>query len=274
MAESSSSSFAPHLSSTVVTVDFVRHRNVMRVQADLSPLFVDYYLHLSDQGLRPLPQQEALLKRGLVAFTLHCAGRPRHEHHAWTISLQEPRLNLFYSGDNEDCKVTGRLFTENVRESPTNVFYSEVVPKRGAEKRRSVINFEGADVFHAAEQLYAVSEQRPARFFELGEDRYTMLLSHPDCDEAWLKQLTAENVRELADKEVLSRIETRIYQWHCGCTQRKILGALAGMARADMQELFGDSNTIHVQCPRCAARHSLTREAMEAYLEQSGSKGK
>src|SRR4051812_15551492 len=126
MAESTSS-FAPHLSSTVVTADFVRHRNVMLVQGDLSPLFVDYYLHLADHGLKYSPEYEALLKRGLVAFILHCASLPRNEHIAWTISLQQPRLNLFYAGDNEDCLVIGRLFTENIREAEKNVFYNELM---------------------------------------------------------------------------------------------------------------------------------------------------
>jgi len=269
----SSSSFAPHLSSTVVTLDFVRHRNVMLVQADLSPLFVDYYLHLSDHGLKHQPEYEALLRRGLVAFTLHCASRPRHEHLAWTISLQQPRVNLFYSGDNEDCLVTGRVFTENVREAEHNVFYSELVPKRGAEKRRSVVSFEGTDLFGAAETFYAQSEQRLVRFFDLGEDKYALLISHPDCDENWLRQITGAGVGDLARQETLARIESRHYQWFCGCTQQKILGALAPLARADMQDLFGGSETIHVQCPRCAAKHSLTREVMEAFLAETGKSG-
>jgi len=36
-----------------------------------------------------------------------------------------------------------------------------------------------------------------------------------------------------------------------------------------MAGLFGDSELIHVQCPRCAAAHAITREAMEAWLDGS-----
>jgi molecular chaperone Hsp33 len=253
----------------VVTADFVRHRNVLLVQSDLSPLLVDYYLHLADHQLRHDPAHDALFKQALVAFTLHSAARPRNEHLAWTIGLQDPRLNLFLAGDNEDCTVTGRLFTENVREAPKNVFFGEVMPGRGAEKRRSVVNFEGADMFKATETFYATSEQRPARFFDLGEDRYAMLLSHPDCDEAWLRRVDLAGVKALPEKETLARIERRAYRWHCGCEQRKILAALAPAARADMAGLFGESEVIHVQCPRCAASHAITREAMEAWLAAS-----
>jgi molecular chaperone Hsp33 len=232
-------------------------------------LLVDYYLHLADHQLRHEPAHDALLKQALVAFTLHAASRPRNEHLAWTIGLQEPRLNLFLAGDNEDCTVVGRLFTENVREAPRNVFFSELMPGRGGEKRRSVVNFEGADLFRAAETFYATSEQRPARFFDLGEDHYAMLLSHPDCDEAWLRRLTLPDVRQLAATETLARIERRAYRWHCGCEQKKILAALAPAARSDPAGLFGDSELIHVQCPRCGASHAITREAMEAWLAQS-----
>ncbi len=250
----------------VVTVDFVRHRNVMLVQADFGPLLVDYYLHQADHHLRTSPEHDTLLKQALVAFTLHAAARPRTEHLAWTIGLQEPRLNLFLAADNEDCHVTGRLFTENVREAAANVFYSEVMPGRGAEKRRSVVNFAGADLFRAAESFYAGSEQRPARFFDRGEEHYAMLLSQPDCDVAWLRQVTLADVQALPTTETLARIERRAYRWHCGCEQRKILAALAPAARADLADLFGEGEIIYVQCPRCAASHTITREAMEAWL--------
>jgi molecular chaperone Hsp33 len=252
---------------TIVTVDFIRHRNVLLARADLSPLFVDYYLHLADHGIKHAPGHDRLLKDALAAFALHCASRPKNEHIAWTMNFQDPRLNLFLTGDNEDCFITGRLFTENVREADENVFYSEVMAGRGGEKRRSVVTFAGADVFAAVESYYNASEQRPARYFHLGEDNYAMLSSHPDCDLAWLASVDVAGVKALPEKETLTQIERRLYQWHCGCNQKKILGALAPAARNDMSELFGDAESIRVECPRCAASHLITREAMEAHLQ-------
>jgi molecular chaperone Hsp33 len=250
----------------VVTADFVRHRNVLLLQADMSPLFVDYYLHLADQGIRHTPEQDAQLKEALTAFTLHAASRPRNEYLSWTIGLQGPPLNLFMAGDNEDCTVIGRIFTENVREAPTNLLFSELMAGRGSEKRRSVVDFEGPDIFRAAETFYAKSEQRPARFFDLGEERHALLLSHPDSDEAWLRNVTLDELKDLNRTQTLARIERRLYRWHCGCEQRKILAALAPAARQGLGDLFGDGEVIQVQCPRCAANHTITREAMEAWL--------
>ncbi len=255
-----------------MTVDFIRHRNAMLVRADLGALFTDYYLHLADHQLRYTPEQAALFKAALAAFTLHSASRPLNEHLAWTLSFQAPRLNLFLAGDNEDCTVTGRLFTENVRAATDNVFYSDIMPRRGIESRRSVINFQGADLFAAVEAYYARSEQQPARLFELGGDEYALLIAQPDCDLAWFSSVDAEGVRNPAASETVARIQTRNYGWHCGCTQQKILGAIAPAFRADPEGLFGDGETIRVECPRCAAGHTLTRETMEAYVAESGKK--
>lgn len=258
-----------HANGAEVTVDFVRHRNALLVRADLGPLFTDYYLHLADNKLRYQAEQAALFKTALAAFTLHCASRPQNEHLAWTMNFQEPRLNLFLAGDNEDYTVTGRLFTENVRAAADNVFFSDIVPRRGAESRRSVVNFHGSDVLAAVAAYYARSEQQPVRFFELPEDHYAMLVAHPDCDLPWFSSVDAAGVRHIGAAEKLGRIQSRNYSWHCGCTQQKILGAIAPAFRADPAGVFGDGETIRVECPRCAAAHTLTREAMEAYLAQT-----
>lgn len=257
-----------------VTIDFVRHRNVLLVQGDLGPLLVDYHLHLADHGLRPDPAHGALLRDLLVAFTLHCAARPRGEHLAWTVGLQDPRLNLFVTGDNEDCAIAGRLFTENVRAAERNLFFADLVPRRGAERRRSAVEFAGTDLFRAAESYHAGSEQRIARLFDLGEDRHALLLSHPDCDEAWLRGVEVAAVRDLGQGETLARIERRAYRWNCGCDQPKILGALAPVARDDLAGLFAGDESIRVECPRCAAGHVVTREAMEAFLARSPGKAR
>ena len=264
---------ANELNGVVVTVDFVRHRNAMLVRADLGALFTDFYLHVADHQLHYTPEQAAIFKAALAAFTLHCASRPLNEHIAWTMNFQNPRLNIFLAGDNEDCTVTGRLFTENVRAAAENVFFSDIVPRRGAEPRRSVVNFQGSDVFAAVAGYYARSEQQPVRFFELGGDDYAMLVAQPDCDLAWFATVDADGVRQPGTAETVARIQTRNYNWLCGCTQQKILGAIAPAFRADPEGLFGEGETIRVECPRCSAAHTLTREAMEAYLAQSRQNG-
>ena len=265
---------ASETNGAAVSVDFVRSRNVLLARADLSPLFVDYYLHLAEHGIRHAAEDDRLLKDAMAAFALHCALRPRTEHLAWTINFQQPLVNLFLVGDNEDGTVAGRVFTENVRVAEHNIFYSDISARLvGAMPRRSIVNFEGANAFGVAETFYATSEQRTARYFDLGDDTFALLTAHPDCDEKWLRTVDLAGVRNLAERETLAPIERRLYQWRCGCNQQKILGTLSAAAREDMAGVFGADESIRVTCPRCAAVYVITREVMEAFLAP-GRKGR
>lgn len=252
-----------------VRTHFVRERNAMVARADFGDLFVDYYLHLSTNEIRVAPEHDALFKRALAAFTLHCASRPWNEMIAWTINVQQPLVNLFLTADNETGAVTGRVFGENVKEGPENLFFSDVV-RAGQPKRRSAVTFTGSDPLPAVEKFYTQSEQRGARYFQLGEEDFSLLTEHPDCDLAWFGALRAEDMRTLDRKETLSLLERRIYRWHCGCNQQRMMEVLAPTMRQDPEGLFGEEQKIEIRCPRCSARHLITREGLEAFVAGTG----
>jgi len=257
----------PAEAGTEIRTLFVRSRSTLLARGNLGDLFVDYYLHLGDHGIHPSNEADAMFKRALAAFVLHCASRPRNEFIAWTINFQQPLLNFFLTADNTTGAVTGRIFDENVRELPQNIFYADVV--RGKDpKRRSAVNFTGTDPVAAAEQFYAQSEQRGARYFDLGEDQWTLFTEHPDCDLEWFRALSLEQVCGLDTAETLAPIERRVYRWHCGCNQQRMLEVLAPTMKQDPESLFGPDEKLEMRCPRCGARYTITREAMEAFVAQ------
>src|SRR3954463_4046796 len=191
---------------------FVRGRNALVARAEFGELYVDYYLHQGQHGYQHTPGHDGMLKAALAAQTLHCASRPRNEISAWTIHFQDPLLNLFVTGNNRIGTVVGQLFTENVKDKGHNLFLSDVVREDDAPRRSAVV-FEGTNLFRAVEHLYTQSEQRPARYFQLGPEDFVMLSAQPDCDTPWLAQLDDEAVRALDQRETLSLLETRVYQW-------------------------------------------------------------
>jgi molecular chaperone Hsp33 len=244
---------------------FVRNRNALVARADFGELFVDYYLHLSTNQIKVSAEHDAMFKRALVAFTLHSASRPWNELAAWTINFQQPLVNLFLTGDNGTGAVTGRVFDENVKEGPENLFFADVV--RGNQpKRRSAITFQGADPILAVERFYEQSEQRGARYFQLAEEEFALVTEHPDCDLPWFRGLTPETVRTLDTTETLALLERRIHRWHCGCNQERMMEVLTPTMKEDPTALFGDDPKLEIRCPRCSARHMITREAMEAFV--------
>ena len=68
------------------------------------------------------------------------------------------------------------------------------------------------------------------------------------------------------ENEELSLLEQRFYRWECGCTQAKMFSVLASVMRSDPEGLFGSDPVVRISCPRCGARHTITREALEAYM--------
>ncbi|WP_277508977.1 MULTISPECIES: Hsp33 family molecular chaperone HslO [unclassified Ereboglobus] len=243
---------------------FVRNRNALVARGMFSELYVDYFLHAGEQKLRVEPAHAELFKRALAGFALHLASRPWNEMTAWTIHFQQPLLNLFLTGDNETGAITGRVFDEDVKEMQGNLFYADTV-RPGEPKRRSAVEFEGGDPLAGVEKFYAQSEQRPARFFQLAEEDYVMVAEHPDCDKAWFDALTTDAMRGIDKSETLALLEKRIYRWHCGCNQSRMMEVLLPAMKRDPGGLFGDEPKIEMRCPRCGARHIITREAMEAF---------
>jgi molecular chaperone Hsp33 len=244
---------------------FVRGRNALLTRAEFGELYVDYYLHQGQHGYHHEPAHDELLKQALAAITLHAASRPWSESIAWTIHFQEPLLNIFVSADNRRGTIVGQLFTENVKEEEPQLFLADVVRDRG-EPRRSIVEFTGSDVFRAVEHLYAKSEQRPGRYFQHGPEDFVFISAQPQCDVAWFAELDDRAILTLDQREELSLLEKRSYRWECGCTQERMFPVLASVMKSDPEGLFGDDPVLRISCPRCGARHTITREALEAYV--------
>lgn len=244
---------------------FARGRNALVARAEFSELYAGLYLHQMDVGIRLEKEFDQLLRDALAAVTLHCASRPHNESCAWTVNFQSPLANVFAAGDNRLGTVVGTVFTENVREAAGNVFYADTV-EGSKPPRRSVVEFSGNDFLTAAEAFYHQSEQRPARLFRYDTEDLVMVSAQPDCDLAWLESLNAETVRRLDQEVELSLLEQRHYRFECGCNQERMLAMLLPVLRKQANDLFEGEETIRVQCPRCGARHTITRESVDALL--------
>lgn len=257
----------PSPSGSTVESLFVRYRNCLLARADLTGVFAAWEAHVAENQAHPPAEAMSLLRGALAAFVLHCASHPRNEHIAWTINFQQPLLNLFLVGDTRESTVAGRFFTENIKQATEQSFFQELVPGN-RNPLRSHIPFTGSDPLLAAEQFYERSEQRPARFFQLGECDYTILSAHPDWDREWFYHVSLDEIRHLDEAQELAPLEQRYYRWGCGCSTEKLLRVIEPMITPDLDALFEGDESITANCPRCGARYVLTREAAEAYLSE------
>ena len=238
---------------------FVRHRNCLLVRGQFTDIYTDYYLHLKDHSIRYPGELDQMLKDALAVLTLHLTARPWNETIAWTANLRAPRINLFVTGSSNEAYVTGRVFTEDIREPDRNYFYSQTTVPTSQEPRTSTMEVDGRDPVSWISRFYEQSEQRPARAFRLDDENFVLIAAQPDADLEWLENLTDEDVAKITETEETSLLETRPFRFHCGCTAEKIIPILGGW-RDKPEELFQGEDAISVQCPRCAASYRITRD--------------
>ncbi|MBQ1961406.1 MAG: Hsp33 family molecular chaperone HslO [Akkermansia sp.] len=240
---------------------FVRHRNCLLLRADMSPLFVDYYLNLMQHGHRNAETEDSVFKDLLAFFTLHLVSRPWQEYHAWTLNARTPSLaNYFVSGSSLTEDVIGRVFTEGVKEPERNMLYAQNL-RTGKEPQTSVIVLPDGAVSSWVEEFYRQSEQREARAFDLGQDVYALVAAQPGADYDWLTELTPDQVARIAETEETKVLETRKFTFRCGCTLQKILPTIQAMQK-DFDDLLAEQGYLEASCPRCGAVYKITPDML------------
>ncbi len=242
---------------------YVRGRNVLLVRARMSPLYLDYYLHLMQHSIRNDDGPDAMLKDMLALITLHLCSRPQDETCAWTINLHKPLLNLFVTGTSIPGRVTGRIFSEDVKDSGKSLIIAQT-NRPHHPPRQSVVEFQGTDIIAAVESFYEQSEQRVTRIFRGDDEHYTLLCAEPDADEAWLRALTAEALERIDETEHLVPLETRRYVFECGCSVDRLYPLLNRLPKEDLDAVF-DDGFARITCPRCNAVYNTPREHFEEW---------
>jgi len=247
---------------------FARDKNALVARGDFSELFAAWYLHRMDHHLSFASELEDIGRAALASITLHCASRPWKETCAWTVQFAHPRVNIFVSGDNNTGTVIANLLTENLKPIEKGIFYSDVVANLKSP-RRSVVDFKTKSFLEAVETFYTNSEQRMARFFWHGEEDLVMISAQPDCDLGWLQSLDSSSIERLDQDVELSLLEKRQFRFDCGCNHDRISNFILPIFKSQADELFCGDETISVACPRCGAKHILSRESLEAKIEKS-----
>jgi molecular chaperone Hsp33 len=246
---------------TVVESIFIRQRNCLMVRAQFTPIFTGYYIHLLEHKLRYANDLDAVLKDMMAVLTLHLTARPWAETIAWTASIRAPRVNYFVTGGSKEANITGRLFTEDVREPDRNLLYSQtLVP--GEKPSTTSVHVESNDPIEWVEHYYAQSEQRPARCFRLDDENYVLIAAQPDYDEEWFATLDADVAAKILDEEETKLLETRKFEFRCGCSLERILPSLSSW-KDKLDELFQGEESIKVNCPRCGASYMVTPDMLK-----------
>ncbi|MEZ5064715.1 MAG: Hsp33 family molecular chaperone HslO [bacterium] len=239
-----------------------REHDLLVMRADFGPLFAAYLDHVRRWETEPDDLSQTFMRQGLGAAALHLAARPDGETVGFTINVHHPATNVFLTGDNTECTVVGRVFTKDVKPSDESRIFVQS-SRLGATPIQSVVQVEGLDILQIFEQYWDRSEQATARFVEIDDAHFAMLLALPEADDEWLKGLSRDQALGIVDDELKS-LGRRVYRFLCGCNPDRMMELVRGLFEKDPEELFRGDPGVEILCPRCGRRWWLDRAEFDA----------
>ncbi len=245
-----------------------REREVVIARGEFSPLFAAYRSHARKWNSMPDDQALGMMNHMLAAAALYLAIHPPDEFAAWTLNIVQPPINFFVCGDNQQFAITGRAYTQNVKNANSNrLFMESQRPRR--EPSRSVLDVAGGDVLDIFEQFFNKSDQIPSRLFARAANEIVLIQGMPGVDLAWLQSLDSDSVRGYLKKD-FENIEQRNYRFQCGCDPGKILTVVSGMFKDNPEDLFRGDSEVETHCPRCSRSFWITREDFDLGPQRVG----
>lgn len=243
-----------------------RDNDVLVTVGDFGPLFAAYLDHVRRWESEPDGFSQTLMRQGLGAAVLHLSTRPRGEAMGWTLHVHQPPTNLFLTADSGEATVTGRVYTEGVKPSDSSRMYVQI-SRRGGPPTQSMVEVHGLDVLEMFEQYYGQSEQTPARFFEITDEQFIMILGLPEADAGFVKGLTRDGTLDLLHADLRPLGETT-YTFQCSCNSDRMLEVVRGLFADNPQELFRGDDGVEVYCPRCGRRWWVDRATFDAAADE------
>lgn len=254
---------------TQITTQLERRRDVLLSVGDPHAIHRDLELHLLSIGSTLDPFALQLLKDGLTAMAFYMVSRPRFDTFGWTINLQKPPLNLFFTGSASDGAVVGRAFVEHVQPGPRNLFIAQTI-RPNTEPQSSTIEVDGVDILGMLEHFSAKSDQQPVRFFHGSEEEVLLVSALPGADREWLASLDEARAFDLTKQADLKFLSRREITFRCGCDRNRIARIVENLYRDDPQDLFRGETSVEAECPRCGTTHVITRADFDVAATQSG----
>ena len=211
------------------------------------------------------PLTKIMMHQALGGCALYHSCRPLDENSAFTLNVQKPPTNLFFTGSAKEQRVTGRPWVEDVKNADINRLYVQTKRAKG-RAFTSVIDVQGLDVLMVLEDYCRRSNQAPARFFELEDGRYLMVASLPREDCNFLGTLDRDSVLQYIDG--LPLLDEKNFWFQCGCDPQRLARAIGRMYQGNIDNFFEAAESVDAECPRCGRKWQLRRDLFDEENDQ------
>jgi len=204
------------------------------------------------------PDGKVALQRMLAAAGLAAVSLPEREAWGWTLALPGSSLGLFCAVEPEGMACA--CLRHSAIEADT------VVVQRQKEKSpltQSTYTLVDADPVRAVEGYFESAAQMLVRLAVLDDGRGAFVQPLPGHGFGPLDGLGDSELVEqcfaLAERASVKLLDEVVLFYGCRCSDEMIINMIAALPAQQRAELWGDSKSLTVNCPRCGRAYTINR---------------
>ncbi len=233
--------------------------NLLVILGDFAEVAVSKKLYEERHKIEPLSNEaEKLLNRLMGSCALAAVSLADRESWGWTVSLPGSDIGMFCAVEPEG------VITASARPSPIDREAIYVQRQKGtAPMTQSLLTPLSADPCEVVSLYFNQAVQTKTRIV-LEEDCSGILVQAlPDSRFEDVENLANNELsklcRGLASKKELKPMGEVLIFYECRCDDQMILNMLTGLPDSEREEVWGDLNSLNIECPRCRREYEIQR---------------
>jgi hypothetical protein len=201
---------------------------------------------------------DAAVQRMLAGAGLAAVSLPERESWGWTLSLPGSSIGLFCAVEPEGMACA--CLRESVLEADAAVVQRQV---EKSPLTQSHYTLSTTDPVRAVEQYFESCAQMLVRVAVLADGRGAFVQPLPGHGFGPLDGLSdselVERCSALFENEQVKLLDEVLLFYGCRCSDAMILNMITALPAPQRAELWQDSSSLTVNCPRCGRAYTLTR---------------
>jgi len=198
------------------------------------------------------------VRRLLAGAGLAAVSLPERESWGWTLSLPGSNSGLFCGLEPEGMACVS--LRRSVADSNAAVVQRQ---KEKSPMTQSHYTLNSADPVQAVEQYFEASAQMLVRVAVLDDGRGVFVQPMPGHDFGPLDGLSdielVEQCTALSENEQAKLLDEVVLFYDCRCSDTMILEMVTSLPSQQRVELWKDSSTLTINCPRCNRAYTLNK---------------
>lgn len=200
----------------------------------------------------------AAMQRILAGAGLAAVSLPERESWGWTLALPGSSIGLFCGVEPEGMVCV--CLRDSVPEANAAVVQRQM---EKAPLAQSHYTLSVTDPVRVVEQYFETCAQMLVRVAVLDDGRGVFVQPLPGHGFGPLDGLSDSELVErcctLAEREDVKLLDEVVLFYGCRCSDEMILNMITALPASQRAELWQDSSSLTVNCPRCGRAYTLTK---------------